>query len=364
MATATKRLEQGSGQQGEAAGQAAQEAPALVVKDGLTGPEAPVNGREFGADGRQNALKKYVNEEQLARGLGWFSIGLGLAELLAPRGVAKVAGIRGGNTGLIRLFGLREIASGIAIFTQGKRPAGAVWSRVVGDALDLACLGAAYASPDNDKARLTFATANVLAVTALDVLCAQQLSADPEGAQTQRGKIPVNKSIVINATAEEVYSYWRDFENLPRFMHYLESVTVTGEGRSHWVAKAPGGSVEWDAEVTEDRPNELIAWRSLEGSEVETSGSVRFEPAVGGRGTVVHVKLDYSPPGGVVGALVAKLFGEDPGAQMQIDLRRFKQVIELGEVVVSDGTLVGEGYTEQRPAQPLGVGVGGQQLQK
>ncbi len=364
MATATKRLEQDSGQQGEAAGQASQEAPALVVKDGLTGPEAPVNGREFGADGRQNALKRYVNEEQLARGLGWFSIGLGLAELLAPRGVAKVAGIRGGNTGLIRLFGLREIASGIAIFTQGKRPAGAVWSRVVGDALDLACLGAAYASPDNDKARLTFATANVLAVTALDVLCAQQLSADPEGAQTQRGKIPVNKSIIVNATAEEVYSYWRDFENLPRFMHYLESVSVTGEGRSHWVAKAPGGSVEWDAEVTEDRPNELIAWRSLEGSEVETSGSVRFEPAVGGRGTVVHVQLDYSPPGGVVGALVAKLFGEDPGAQMQIDLRRFKQVIELGEVVVSDGTLVGEGYTEQRPAQPLGVGLGAGQLKQ
>lgn len=361
MATGTKRQEQGSGQQGEASERPSKET-ALVVKDGLTGPEAPVNGREFGADGRQNALKKYVNEEQLARGLGWFSIGLGLAELLAPRGVAKVAGIRG-NTGLIRLFGLREIASGIAIFTQGKRPAGALWSRVVGDALDLACLGAAFASPESNKGRVAFATANVLAVTALDVLCAQQLSADDDGAQTQKGKIPVNKSIIVNAPAEEVYSYWRDFENLPRFMHYLESVTVTGEGRSHWVAKAPGGSVEWDAEVTEDRSNELIAWRSLEGSEVETTGSVRFEPAVGGRGTVIHVKLDYNPPGGVVGALVAKLFGEDPGAQMQIDLRRFKQVIELGEVVVSDGTLVGEGYTEQRPAQPLGVGVGGQ-LQK
>jgi len=362
MATGTKRQEQGSGQQSEAAVQPSQGAPVFAVKDGLTGPEAPVNGREFGEGRRQGAMK-YVDEEQLARGLGWFSIGLGLAELLAPRGVAKVAGLRG-NTGLIRLFGLREIASGIAIFTQGKRPAGALWSRVVGDALDLACLGAAYASPDNDKARLTFATANVLAVTALDVLCAGQLSADRDGAKTERGKVPVNKSIVVNAPAEEVYGYWRDFENLPRFMRYLESVTVTGEGRSHWVATAPGGSVEWDAEVTEDRPNELIAWRSLEGSEVETSGSVRFEPAVGGRGTVIHVQLDYNPPGGAVGALFAKLFGEDPGAQMQIDLRRFKQVIELGEVVVSDGTLVGEGYTEQRPAQPLGVGLGAGQLQQ
>ncbi|MFL6254612.1 MAG: SRPBCC family protein [Pyrinomonadaceae bacterium] len=361
MTTGTKKQKQLPGEQSEAVEQPSPSPLAEGVKDGLTGPEAPVSGREFG-DGRRQGTLKYVDEQQLARGLGWFSLGLGLWELLAPRGVAKVAGMRG-NTALIRLFGLREIASGIAIFTQGKRPAGAVWSRVVGDALDLACLGVAFASPDSNKGRVAFATANVLAVSALDVLCAQQLSAGGDGAQTERGNVPVNKSIIVNASAEEVYGFWRDFENLPQFMRYLESVTVTGEGRSHWVAKAPGGSVEWDAEITEDRPNQLIAWRSLEGSEVETSGTVRFEPAVGGRGTVVHVQLDYNPPGGKLGALFAKLFGEDPDGQMQIDLRRFKQVIELGEVVVSDGTLTGEGYTEQRPAQPLGVGVGGQ-LQK
>ncbi|HEX8096491.1 MAG TPA: hypothetical protein VF507_00585, partial [Pyrinomonadaceae bacterium] len=114
-----------------------------------------------------------VSAGRLARGLGWFSIGLGLAELLAPRGVAKVAGVKG-NAALIRLFGLREIASGVAIFAQGRRPAAAVWSRVAGDALDLACLGAAFASPDSDKGRLAFATANVLTVTALDVICAQR----------------------------------------------------------------------------------------------------------------------------------------------------------------------------------------------
>jgi uncharacterized membrane protein len=359
MATGTKRQEQGGGQQADAPEQTASSPLAGGIKDGLTGPDAPVNGREFG-DGRRQAYTKYVNGEKLARGLGWFSLGLGLAELLAPRGVAKVAGMRG-NTTLIRLFGLREIASGIAIFAQGKRPAEAVWSRVVGDALDLACLGAAYATPENDKGRLTFATANVLAVTALDVLCAQQLSAaDGGGAQTQSGGVPMNKSIIVNATPEEVYGFWRDLPNLPRFMRYLESVTWTGEGRSHWVAKAPGGSVEWDAEITEDRPNQLISWRSLPGSEVENSGTVRFEQAAGGRGTVVHVELDYNPPGGGVGALVAKLLGSDPEGQMQVDLRRLKQVIELGEVVVSDGTLLGEGYTEQRPAQPLGVGVGGQ----
>ena len=365
MATGTKRQEQESGEQTEAAGQGSPSPLANGIKDGLTGAEAPVNGREFGSDGRHDSLKRYVDEEQLARGLGWFSLGLGLAELLAPRGVAKVAGVRG-NTGLIRLLGLREIAHGIAIFTQGRRPKEAMWARVAGDAIDLACLGAAFASPNSNKGGVAFATANVLAVTALDVLCAQQLSADPDGAQTERRGVPVNKSIIINASAEEVYGFWRDFENLPRFMRYLESVTVTGEGRSHWVAKAPGGSVEWDAEITEDRPNQSISWRSLEGSEVETSGTVSFEPAVGGRGTIVHVQLDYNPPGGALGALFAKLMGEDPDGQMQTDLRRFKQIVELGEIVVSDGTLTGEGYTEQRPAQPLGVGVGASagQLQK
>jgi uncharacterized membrane protein len=358
MATGTKRQQQGeeSGQQAALPEQSPQTPLAAGIRDGLTGPEAPANGREFG-DGRRQAATKYVNEEKLARGLGWFSLGLGLAELLAPRGVAKVAGMRG-NTTLIRLFGLREIASGIAIFAQGRRPKEALWSRVAGDALDLACLGAAYATPENDKARLTFATANVLAVTALDVLCARQLSADGDRHSTERGTIPVNKSIIVNAAPEEVYQFWRDFENLPRFMRYLQSVTATGGNRSHWVAKAPGGSVEWDAELTEDRPNQLIAWRSLEGSEVETSGTVRFEQATGGRGTVVHVELNYNPPGGAVGALFAKLFGEDPDGQMQVDLRRFKQVIEVGEVVLSDATVEGEGYTEQRPAQPLAAAAG------
>ena len=358
MATGAKRQEQGEGQQGDAQSEAPSSPLAGGIKDGLTGPEAPVSGRPLG-DGRRQGYLKYVDEEQLARGLGWFSLGLGLAELLAPRGVGRVAGVRGSTT-LIRLLGLREIAHGVAIFSQGRRPTAALWSRVAGDALDLACLGAGFASPGTGKGRLAFATANVLAVTALDLLTARQLSANDGAERADKGKVPVNKSIVIDATPEEVYSFWRDLPNLPRFMRHLESVTWTGEGRSHWVAKAPGvGTVEWDAEITEDRPNQLLAWRSVEGSQVENSGSVSFQQATGGRGTVVRVELDYNPPGGAAGALVAKLLGEDPDGQMQADLRRFKQVMEVGEVVVSDGTLMGEGYSEQRPAQPLGVGVGG-----
>jgi uncharacterized membrane protein len=296
-----------------------------------------------------------VDAEKLARGLGWFSIGLGLAEVLAPGGVAKISGVSRKNTGLIRLFGLREIASGLGIFAQGRRPAEAVWARVVGDALDLACLGAAFASPKTKKGRLAFATANVLAVTALDVLCAQQLGTDGEAGGTDgRGTTQVRNSLIINRAPEELYQYWRDFQNLPRVMRHLESVRVTGEGRSHWVAKAPAGtSVEWDAEVTEDRPNELIAWRSLEGSQVENSGSVRFEPAPGDRGTIVRVEINYTPPGGALGALVAKLFGEEPGQQAQESLRSFKQLMETGEVTVSDGTVWDNGFLTQRPAQPV-----------
>jgi uncharacterized membrane protein len=191
-----------------------------------------------------------------------------------------------------------------------------------------------------------------VAVTALDVLTAQQLSAGEPGAEGRTTQ--VRRSLVVNRPAEELYQFWRDFENLPRIMHHLETVRVTGERRSHWVAKAPAGaSVEWDAEVTEDRPAELIAWRSLEGADVENSGRVSFEPATGGRGTVVRVEINYTPPGGALGAAVAWLTGNDPGQQAQESLRTFKQVMETGEAAVSDGTVWDNGYLTQRAAQPV-----------
>lgn len=304
-------------------------------------------GRDRQSVRRHRGIKN-GNAEKLARGLGWFSIGLGLAEALAPRAVAKIAGVDDEDTRLIRLYGLREIASGISIFMQGEHPTEAVWSRVAGDALDIASLVKAFTSKKSSKGRLAFATANVLAVTALDVLCAYQLSKDGTGGTE------VKKSIIINSSPEELYEFWHNFENLPTFMKHLEAVRVTGEGRSHWVAKAPaGGTVEWDAEVTDDRPNELIAWRSLEGADVDNVGSVRFERAPGGRGTIVKVEVEYSPPGGVLGSTVAKLFGEEPEQQISDDLRCLKQVIEVGEVIVSDGTVWDNGLLTQRPAQPV-----------
>jgi uncharacterized membrane protein len=166
----------------------------------------------------------------------------------------------------------------------------------------------------------------------------------------------VTKTITILRQPHEVYEFWRDFENLPRFMYHLEHVETIGSGRSHWIAKAPGGgTVEWDAELIEDRPNEFIAWRSVGADDdVRNSGAVRFTPAPGERGTEVRVDLQYDPPGGSLGARVAKLFGEEPGQQMADDLRRFKQVMELGEVIRSAGSPegVGQGVMRQRPSQP------------
>ncbi|MBV8865930.1 MAG: SRPBCC family protein, partial [Acidobacteriaceae bacterium] len=141
-------------------------------------------------------------------------------------------------------------------------------------------------------------------------------------------------------SAEELYRFWRDFNNLPTFMAHLASVQVTGDKQSHWVANGPGGKqVEWDAEIIDDQPNKYIAWRSLPGSDVDNSGSVSFERAPGGRGTLVKVQINYDPPGGALAAKVAKLFREEPGQKVQDDLRHFKQVMETGEVVKSDASI-------------------------
>lgn len=144
--------------------------------------------------------------------------------------------------------------------------------------------------------------------------------------------IRVEKSVTINRSPEELYRFWRNFENLPRFMSHLKSVNVIDDKRSHWVAKGPAGSeAEWDAEVINEISNELIGWRSVDGSQVSNAGSVHFTRSVANRGTEVKVILRYDPPGGVLGAVIAKVFGEDPARQVQEDLRTLKQILETGE---------------------------------
>jgi len=150
--------------------------------------------------------------------------------------------------------------------------------------------------------------------------------------------ISVERTVTVNRPASELYAFWRNFEHLPRFMDHLETVLTTANGQSHWVAKAPlGASVEWNAEIIEERSPELIAWRSLPGAQIPNAGTVRFRPATGNRGTEVKVQLTYNPPGGKAGAAVAKLFGQEPDQQVREDLRRFKQVMEAGEVPTTEG---------------------------
>ncbi|MFL5494610.1 MAG: SRPBCC family protein [Gemmatimonadales bacterium] len=142
--------------------------------------------------------------------------------------------------------------------------------------------------------------------------------------------IRVEQSVTINRQRQDLFRFWRNSENLPRFMDNLESVRVLDARLSHWVAKGPAGTrVEWDAEIHNEIENELIAWRSLPGSEVDHAGSVHFTPTVSG--TLVRVILRYSPPAGKLGSAVAKLSGEDPERQVADDLRRLKQVMEAGE---------------------------------
>lgn len=152
------------------------------------------------------------------------------------------------------------------------------------------------------------------------------------------GGIHVEQSVTINKPPEEVYRFWHDFENLPRFMTHLHSVTMMDNGRSHWVAAAPAGSsVAWDAEVTEDRENDVIAWRSVGNTNVPNAGTVRFEEIAGRMGTVVRVDLEYRPPTGPIAAAFAKLLGEAPEQQVSDDLRRFKAIMESGETPTIDG---------------------------
>jgi uncharacterized membrane protein len=295
-----------------------------------------------------------VDNRRLVPYLGWFSIGLGLAQVAKPREFSRLVGATGDNDSrsLIRLVGVREIAAGIGILATS-RSAPWVWARVAGDAMDLALLGTNLSAEPPRRNRAVLSTAAVTGIAALDLYTGQHLSRGSNGARRQGG-IEAKEAITVNRPREELYRFWHDFQNLPRFMQHLESVQPRGDGRSHWKATAPAGrSVEWDAEIVDDRPNELIAWRSVENADVPNSGSVRFVPAPGGRGTEVHVELQYDLPGGSVGKMVAKLFGEEPSQQARDDLRAFKQVMETGEVVQSDASIYGRPHPAQPPAEKV-----------
>jgi uncharacterized membrane protein len=171
-----------------------------------------------------------------------------------------------------------------------------------------------------------------------DALGIDSRNSDGRGDRPQ--SVQVVESFLVDKPVDELYTFWRDLENLPTIMSHLEKVEVLDERRSHWVAHAPriaGGSVEWDAEIVEERPNERIEWRSLPGSDVDNQGVVEFKRAAGDRGTAVRVTMEYAPPAGQIGSFFAKLFGENPEGQIREDLRSFKRVMEIGESITTKG---------------------------
>ena len=154
------------------------------------------------------------------------------------------------------------------------------------------------------------------------------------------GGAMIDERITINRPIEELYRFWRNLENLPRFIRHLESVEIITETLSRWRAKSPANTVvEWNAEIINEAPNKVIGWRSIEGSDLVSAGSVNFDDAGSGRGTDIRVRMQYSPPGGKAGVMIAKLLGRDPAREIHDDLRRLKQLVETGESATASGTL-------------------------
>jgi len=272
------------------------------------------------------------------RSLGWFSVGLGMAELLAPKTMGRMIGV-GNQSTVLRMCGVREIVSGVGLLS-GRAPATFAMSRVVGDVMDLALLGASLRSPDANPTRLAAAATAVAGVAALD-LYASKVELRSSLAQAEQD-VPVHASLVINSPPDEVYDFWRKMENLPRFMAHVESVTQLDERRSEWSARLPGGmQLCWQSEIVEDQPGRLMSWRTVAGSEINHVGSVRFEAGPGDKGTQLYVEIYYGMPGGSKAARAAQLVSGAPEAMVLEDLRRLKQLIETGEIATTRGQSTG-----------------------
>jgi uncharacterized membrane protein len=289
----------------------------------------------------------------LASGAGMVILGLGVAQLLAPRQVARSTGIDA-HPALVRASGALGIASAVNILNKG-RPAPLGLARLACVGLELTLLARSAmrtGSSGRPPPRAVTPAGRApppppahnpprgpgAAMRDMSAALAQGARQGMGERSTESGALAVEKCITVNKSPEECYNFWRNFDRFPEFMEHLEEVSKISDTRSHWKAKAPiGSSVEWDADIGADQPGELLAWHSVEGADVDNGGTVRFERAPGGRGTIVRVEMQYKPPGGKAGALVAKLFGENPVQQIDADLRRFKQLIETGEITTTEG---------------------------
>ncbi len=313
-----------------------------------------------------------------ARGLGWFGVGLGAAELLAPSALLGLLGLRSTRRRrrILRALGAREVGSSLALLTS-PRPGRWLWSRVAGDLVDLALIGGGALADRRTRAdRASVGLAAVTVVTAVDLWAslrrgdpdrghgatAVARSSSPTSSTTAHG-VPISAVITIQRPAAEIYDLWRDFENLPRFMSHLQRVEVRDPLSSRWHASVTGrDALAWDAVIVEDRPSERIAWHSVEGAPFEHTGEVRFVSAPGGRGTEVHLRMNLLPGAGAAAKLtgaanlekaastLGRLVRRLPEQLIAADLKRLKQLLETGEITRSDASI----HEGMHPARPDG----------
>jgi uncharacterized membrane protein len=339
-----------------------------IPESGWYGSRAQASGRTPArTNGQSLSLRSVEAAHRWARRLGWFSLGLGFAQLFAPRPMSRFIGLGDSlrKRRALQAIGLREVATGVGLLGRA-RPTGWLWTRVAGDVMDLILLGRAMNGRRSLRrserraaaTRVPLALASVAGVAALDLMASQRLTrADRQGIPVARDReVEVTQAITVARSPEEVYRFWRNVQNLPKFMSFVESVRPVDERRSRWTLEATGGkAVEWESEITDDRPNERIGWRALPGSPLRSEGEVRFRRAPGGRGTEVLLTMKFEPPGGRLAAAAARLVRKAPAIKMHNDLRRFKQLMEVGEVVRSDASI----FRGPHPARPSAEGSNG-----
>jgi hypothetical protein len=252
--------------------------------------------------GRQSATDRVLNGQTL----GWLSVGLGLGALLAPRSLGALTGLGGARSPLLRLVGCRELASGLGLLTQ-RRQSPWLWSRVAGDAMDLALILSAC-GPGNPARTRSLITAGVVAtITAGDLTASVRENLRP-GRSQHAAEATLSEVLIVNKAPQECYEFWRK-----------------------------QASLSPTSEITADAPGSHIGWRTLDGADVERVGVVRFHPAPGGRGTLVRVAMRYRPPLGLKGGLFSRLFGKYPRFEARENLRQFRQLMETGEIPTTRG---------------------------
>ena len=243
----------------------------------------------------------------------------------------------------MRAYGLREIGTGIGILAA-EDPASWIWGRVGGDALGLATVAGGFGGSRRGSALLALVALG--GVTAVDVACGRQLGRDRErtgsngrGAGAPADAPEAERSITIGKTAQELYERWRRPDTLTRVMAPFATVRASEGGTTHWQVAGPlGQSLDWETETTGDHPGEATGWQSLPGARVPSEGSIRFRPATGGRGTVATLRVRFDRPGGLIGDAAAKLLGGlVPATIADTALRRFKSLVETGEIPTTEG---------------------------